>query len=77
MNSSFSEYNNIKMEFRRIYEEINTCKNVIENELRIGGVNAPDLMKIVQTKKSIDKWLNKLEQKHDMNLRGVIERTFK
>jgi hypothetical protein len=49
---------------------------VIENELRLGGVTAPELMKIVQTNKSIDKWLKKLEQKHDLSLRTVIERTF-
>lgn len=49
---------------------------MIENELRLGGVTAPELMKVVQTKKGIDKWLNKLEQKHELSLRGVIERTF-
>ena len=52
------------MEFRRIYEELSVWKNMIEDELRLGSVTAPELMKIVQTKKSIDKWLNKLEQKH-------------
>lgn len=60
------------MEFRRIYSELNAFKNLIENELRLGSVVAAELLKIVQSKKSIDKWLNRFEVKHSIGLRGII-----
>jgi peptidoglycan hydrolase CwlO-like protein len=59
MNSSCNEYNNIKAEFRRILSELQLIENNIDDYLKENDINVAEITKIMQTKKGLEKLINK------------------
>ena len=74
MNSSCNEYNNIKKEFKRILQQIYQLQDRIEEEMKQSGVSIVEMGKMMQSKKGVDKWINKFQNKYGNSIRYIINR---
>ena len=72
MSSSCSQYQAIKLEFRRIRAEIMSEMETIEREITTNYPPVP-ANKLEATKKSIEKWIHKYEMRTRFSIKKIID----
>ena len=72
MSGSCYLYPQIKSEFRRIYKELIEGRESIEKEVEL-TVNGSEIPKLLENKKTMDKWINKYEARSGFSIKDILE----